>query len=539
MNEYQEGKVNIIGSGLAGLMASITLAGKGVKSRLFSVQASERAQSVMAEGGINGALNTTGEDDSPEDHFQDTMRAGCDIADPEAVRGLTQAAPHILEMLRDLGVPFNQNADGTIMQRNFGGQKKKRTAYAKSSTGKIIMTALIDEARRYEAKGLIERFSSHELIRLLLCNGKTVGAAVKNTYTGEEMAVRGPVILACGGMNGMFPGRTTGTTANSGDAAAIVFSQGVIFSNLEMIQYHPTTIGIPGKRCLVSEAARGEGGRLYIERDGKPWYFMEEKYPELGNLMPRDVVSREMYAVLHDESLGDQVYLDLTGLSKETWKKKLPDLRQEIIDYLNIDPARVPVPVEPGIHYFMGGIDVDVKHRTNIKNLYAAGECCSQYHGANRLGGNSLLGAIYGGMTAADTLLQDESLTENLCDEAEWHGCVSEIDETACSCIHATPEIVAKTADILYHALGIVREESTMQRALDEIKKLILENQDHPNDLPRLYLAEAMLSSAISRRESRGAHYRSDFPQRDEKYQRTMRIQCPARRELSSFTHCE
>jgi succinate dehydrogenase / fumarate reductase flavoprotein subunit len=178
---------------------------------------------------------------------------------------------------------------------------------------------------------------------------------------------------------------------------------------------------------------------------------------------------------------------------------------------------------------------VDGKHRTNIKNLYAAGECCSQYHGANRLGGNSLLGAIYGGMTAADTLLQDEIP----CDEAEWRGCVSEIDETACSCMHATPEIVAKTADILYNALGIVREEATMQRALNEIEKLIAENQDRPNDLPRLYLAEAMLSSAISRRESRGAHYRSDFPQRDENYQRIMKVQCPARRELSSFTHCE
>jgi succinate dehydrogenase / fumarate reductase flavoprotein subunit len=366
-----------------------------------------------------------------------------------------------------------------------------------------------------------------------------VGAVVKNTYTGELMAVCGPVILACGGMNGMFPGRTTGTTANSGDAAAIAFSQGVIFSNLEMIQYHPTTIAIPGKRCLVSEAARGEGGRLYIERDGKPWYFMEEKYPELGNLMPRDVVSREMYAALHDESLGNQVYLDLTGLSKETWKKKLPDLRQEIIDYLNIDPASVPVPVEPGIHYFMGGIDVDGKHRTNIRNLYAAGECCSQYHGANRLGGNSLLGAIYGGMIAADTLLQDGIRMGSLCDETEWHGCISEIDETVCSRIHATPEIVAKTADILYNALGIVREEITMQRALHEIEKLIAENQERPNDLPRLYLAEAMLSSAISRRESRGAHYRSDFPQRDEKYQKYMRVRCPARRELSSFTHCE
>jgi succinate dehydrogenase / fumarate reductase flavoprotein subunit len=539
MTEYREKQVNIIGAGLAGLMAAITLAKQGIPSRLFSPHPSERAQSVMAEGGINGVLNTMGEDDSPEEHFQDTMRAGCDIADPAAVRGLTQAAPRILEMLRDLGVPFDRAKDGTILQRNFGGQKKKRTAYAKSSTGKIIMTALIDETRRYEAQGLIQRFACHELVRLLLCYGKTVGAAVRNIYTGELLALRGPVILACGGMNGMFPGRTTGTTANSGDAAAIVFSQGVVFSNLEMIQYHPTTIAIPGKRCLVSEAARGEGGRLFILRDGAPWYFMEEKYPELGNLMPRDVVSREMYFALHDERLGNQVYLDLTGLSKQTWKKKLPDLRQEILDYLSIDPAKKPVPVEPGIHYFMGGIDVDAQHRTNLRNLYAAGECCSQYHGANRLGGNSLLGAIYGGMTAADTLLQEDTLTGDLRDEAEWHGSLSEIDETMCSCIHATPETIAKTADILYNALGIVREESTMQRALYEIKNLIEENRERPNDLPRLYLAEAMLSAAIFRKESRGAHYRRDFPARDENYQAYLCVQYQAGREPLSLIYCK
>jgi succinate dehydrogenase / fumarate reductase flavoprotein subunit len=340
-------------------------------------------------------------------------------------------------------------------------------------------------------------------------------------------------------MNGMFPGRTTGTTANSGDAAAIVFSQGVIFSNLEMIQYHPTTIAIPGKRCLVSEAARGEGGRLFILRDGKPWYFMEEKYPELGNLMPRDVVSREMYFALHDESLGDQVYLDLTGLSKETWKTKLPDLRQEIMDYLSMDPAQKPVPVEPGIHYFMGGIHVDGKHHTNLRNLYAAGECCCQYHGANRLGGNSLLGAIYGGMTAANAVIEDGLIGEKLCEEAQWSVCVSEINEGMWSAPHATPEIIEKTADILYGALGIVREEGAMRSALDEIKALISEHLEDTWELPRLFLAEAMLSCALARKESRGAHYRSDFPERDENYQKYMRAQYGAGREPSSLIYCK
>jgi succinate dehydrogenase / fumarate reductase flavoprotein subunit len=316
-------------------------------------------------------------------------------------------------------------------------------------------------------------------------------------------------------MNGIFPGRTTGTTANSGEAAAIVFSQGVVFSNLEMIQYHPTTIKIPGKRCLISEAARGEGGRLFILRDGKPWYFMEEKYPELKNLMPRDVVSREMYFVLHDLSLGGQVYLDMRDLSRDTWKKKLPDLRQEIMDYLAIDPAKEPVPVEPGIHYFMGGIDVDAGHHTNIAGLYAAGECCSLYHGANRLGGNSLLGAIYGGSVAAESVYADR--VENSAGSGEEDR-VFKVEENEIS--PASPALIQELSDILYRALGIVRNETEMQNARKEVEKLEEENSGNVAAIRRLRLAKMMLICAIYRKESRGAHYRSDYPERDEKFQK-------------------
>ena len=344
-------KVIIIGAGLAGLSASVTLAEHGIPCDLISLQNSERAQSVLAEGGINANMTDT-----------------------------------------------------DIMLRNFGGQKKKRTAYARSSTGKIIMTAVIDEVRKHEASGLIHRYSHHEFIRLLLDDAVCTGVRIKDTYTGKITDFKGMVLLCSGGMNGIFPGMTTGTTQNSGDVTATVFRQGVKLGNLEMLQYHPTTIGISGKRCLVTEAARGEGGRLYINRNGEKWYFMEEKYPELKNLMPRDVVAREMYFVRREH--GGSVYLDMTGLSPETWQKKLSDLREEIIHYLSLDPKTDPIPVKEGIHYFMGGIDTDESHQTNIKNLYAAGECTCQYHGANRLGGNSMLGALYGGRKSAETILQ-------------------------------------------------------------------------------------------------------------------------------------
>ncbi len=578
--------VNIIGAGLAGLSAAITLARAGVGCNLISMLPSERAQSVMAEGGINGALNTMGEDDCTENHFNDTMKAGVYIADEEAVRGFTERAPEILMELKRLGVPFNlQNEQ--IQQRNFGGQKKKRTAYARSSTGKVLMTALIDEARKFEEQGLINRFSNHELVRLIVSdisndqennasrlrsdmkpadqsknneltdnNGKNmsaitdnapisnsrlcIGAIIKNNYTSQIITLKGAVILAYGGMNGMFPEQTTGTVTNSGDASALVFSQGVRFSNLEMIQYHPTTIGISGKRCLVSEAARGEGGRLYIMRNGKPWYFMEEKYPELGNLMPRDVVARESYFVTHSAECDDQVWLDLHELPKETWVKKLPDLRNEVKHYLGIDPAKSPIPVEPGIHYFMGGIDVDIHHKTNIDGLYAAGECCSQYHGANRLGGNSTMGAIYGGIVAAESMITELKTTGdgiNYQTDYKMHteynniaGSSSNLisDETSGSVsdyINCTSSASLNMVirDLLMHAMGIVRNENDMNAALKEIKAIIADGQFNGSKLNtreenRLYLAKAMLECAILRKESRGAHYRSDYPQTSENY---------------------
>ncbi|MBF0997896.1 MAG: FAD-binding protein [Lachnospiraceae bacterium] len=572
--------VNIVGAGLAGLSAALTLAKQHQPCRLISVQASERAQSVLAEGGINGALNNMGEGDSILLHEEDTCLAGCQIADEEAVRGLTGHAPAIIQMLADLGVPFNRQ-DGKILQRSFGGQRKKRTAFAKSSTGKMIMHALIDEVRKYEVLGLIRRYPHHlfedlvirevileqaqsrnpehlhqeqgsipeyprqvqgsiseyprqeqggELKEKVCC-----GLLIRDVYTGEETRFTGPVLMACGGMNGLFPSRTTGTLINSGNAAAKLFAMGVRFSNLEMIQYHPTTIAIAGKRLLISEAARGEGGRLFVRRAGDPWYFMEEKYPEFGNLMPRDVVSREMYFVTHESYCEPQVYLDMRGISKEVFQKRLSDLRAELLHYGKPDPEREPIPVEQGIHYFMGGIDVDVFHQTNLRFLYAAGECCSQYHGANRLGGNSMLGALYGGQVSAETILKEGESSFQYAPEAvaflraheesasrptesAAKDDTSSTDPEGSRYEEETPQITAKMASLLYESLGIIREEKSMRRALEGLSLLLQEEGLTETDRNRIMLGEAILRSALFRKESRGAHFRSDFPDRDEAF---------------------
>ena len=517
--------INIIGAGLAGLSAAITLAEKGISSNLISNYPSERAQSVMAEGGINAVLNTMGEGDKVEYHFSDTMKAGGDIADEAAVRGLTQNAPEIVRYLRNIGVPFNLK-ENEISQRNFGGQKKKRTAYAKSSTGKVIMTALIDEARKYEVKGLIKRYSHHEFLRLRLeKDGEFCkGVEIRDNYTGKCYYFEGGVILSHGGLSGVFRGVTTGTTANTGDVTAKVFSQGIRLSNLEMIQYHPTTIEIADKVCLVSEAARGEGGRLFIYRGDEKYYFMEEKYPELKNLMPRDVVSREMYFVSR-ENANAQVYLDMTELHKEVWEERLPDLREEIIHYLGIDPKNEPIPVRPGIHYFMGGIDVDIEHKTNVENLYAAGEACSAYHGANRLGGNSLLGAIYGGRKAAESTAKavlgvgtvESVTTEVVTKPPEEIITTSEMETYNAEFEDARESFIIEVRDILLSALGIVRNETLLNEGLEALEKLSFRKLNG-REKDRLNLVKALVLSALFRKESRGANYREDYPDRNDEF---------------------
>ena len=515
------GRVNIVGAGLAGLSAAIHLAKEGVACNLISALPSERAQSVLAEGGINAALDTMGEHDSPQEHFADTMRGGADLADPVAVAGLTAHAPDLVRWLFSLGAPF-QMERGNLIQRNFGGQKKKRTAYAKSSTGKILMTALIDEARRWETAGLIHRWSHHLAEDLQVKPNRCVGLIIRDTYTNKLLDCPGPVILCSGGMNGLFPGLTTGTVPNSGSLTALAFSKGVELGNLEFLQYHPTTVGIPGKRMLISEAARGEGGRLYILRAGKPWYFMEEKYPELGNLMPRDVVSREMFLVSRQTDCNGPVYLDLTGLPAATWERKLSDMREEILHYLSIDPVSTPVPVQPGIHFFMGGILVDRGHRSSMNGLYAAGECACQYHGANRLGGNSMLGALYGGKVAAECILQDGVCPPSDSDPIDLGPASRQWMDVRT----VSPAHTERLKTILWEGLGIARDADTLSSASRRIDQL-LSAPLTPWEHARTLLGKAMLSCALARTESRGAHYRTDFPQRnDERFRQTTVAVC-------------
>ena len=340
----------IIGSGLSGLTCALRLAKSGVRSTLVSPYPSERAQSVMAAGGINAAL---GVDDSPSLHAEDTLQSGGNIADPVAVAGLCAGAVEILPWLEQLGVVFSRSEEGAVALRAFGGQSRNRTAYAGASTGKQIMTALIREARKYEACGVITRLLNRRFHSALIEGDRCYGAILYNEQTQKaEVVYADAVVVATGGQNRLF-GKTTGSTQCDGYVAAKLYEQGAKLKNLEFIQYHPTTVETPQKRMLISEAARGEGGRLYYLENGRRVYFMEELYGKRGNLMSRDIVSKCIY------DAPSQVYLDIACLGKKVIESRLLEVAEVCSKYADLDVTKESIPVYASVHFFMGGLAVD------------------------------------------------------------------------------------------------------------------------------------------------------------------------------------
>ena len=513
--------VLIVGSGLSGLSCAIELAKNGILSTLVSPYPSERAQSVMAAGGINAAL---GENDSPEQHAEDTLKSGGSIAGKEAVLGLCSTATDIVRWLESLGVVFSRDANGAVALRAFGGQSRNRTAYAGASTGKQIMTALIREARKYECCEQIKRLLGRQFHSALIKDGKCYGAVLYNEKTCKmESVYADAVVIATGGQNLLF-GKTTGSTQCDGYVAAKLYEQGVRLKNLEFIQYHPTTVETPQKRMLISEAARGEGGRLYYIENGRRVYFMENLYGERGNLMPRDIVSKCIY------DAPSQVYLDIAFLGEKLIKSRLFEVAELCRKYAGIDVTKESIPVYPSVHFFMGGIWVDRNHKTSIDSLYAVGECASRYHGANRLGGNSLLSALYSGKVAAKAIgdleksdkapdfsayvsMQEKALEERFAAKSRF------------SAVYIRHDI----AKLMNDCLGITRSEEKLTEGIRCVdyylsinEKLVYDSDVSPyvgySLHSTLLLARAILTSALARKETRGAHIRKDYPERNAEY---------------------
>ena len=513
--------VLVIGAGLSGLSCAINLAQNGISSTLVSPYPSERAQSVMAAGGINAAM---GDCDSASIHAEDTLKSGGDIAGKETVNGLCSEAPNIISWLETLGVVFSRNENGGVALRAVGGQSRNRTAYAGASTGKQIMSALIREARKYECQNTIKRLFGRQFHSALIKDNKCYGALLYNEKEHKmETVYADAVVVASGGQNVLF-GKTTGSMQCDGYVAAKLYEQGVRLKNLEFIQYHPTTVETPQKRMLITEAARGEGGRLYYMEDERRVYFMEDKYGERGNLMPRDVVSKCIY------DAPSQVYLDISFLGKKLIEDRLLEVKELCKKYANLDVTKESIPVYPSVHFFMGGLAVGKDHKTSIDNLYAVGECASMYHGANRLGGNSLLAAIYSGQVAARTIDKLGEGAEHP-DFNEYISAQEKVldDQLSSKSRFSAVYIRYEIAKLMNECLGITRTEEKLLEGIQSVDYFlsVTDKLTYDSDVslyigyslrPLLLLARAILTSALERKETRGAHIRDDYPDRKDKF---------------------
>ena len=517
-------KVLIIGSGVSGLACAVRCASLGVHAEIVSPFPSERAQSVMAAGGINAVTEAREPGDSVAWHIEDTLKGGGSLAGPNAVAGLCGRAGEIIRDLEGIGTVFSVDGQGRPARRAFGGQSFRRTYYCGASTGKQIVSALVMEARRFEAAGLIRRRLWSCFHSALIRDGACYGALLFDEGAGGLEAVRADaVVMATGGQNALF-GKTTGSTQCDGYAAGRLFMQGAALKNLEFIQYHPTTLETVQKRMLISEAARGEGGRLFYEQDGRRVYFLEDKYGPRGNLMTRDVISREI------EAAKRPVFLDVTFLDRKVIDERLPEVRDLCMKYRNIDISREPIPVEPSVHFFMGGLAVRMNHETNLRNLFAVGECASMYHGANRLGGNSLLAAIYGGNVAAEAVAGRDAEARRpdfgRVLDRERERLRRRQDTNSPFPVMYIRDMLAET---MQKYLGIVRSEEKLVEGIRDVDYyLSVAERIHYDSSVMPYfnysltgiltLARATLACAKARRESRGAHYRSDFPGADERF---------------------
>ncbi|OMF77557.1 succinate dehydrogenase flavoprotein subunit [Paenibacillus glucanolyticus] len=541
----------VVGGGLAGLMATIKAAEAGAHVHLFSLVPVKRSHSVCAQGGINGAVNTKGEGDSPWEHFDDTVYGGDFLANQPPVKAMCEAAPGIIHLMDRMGVMFNRTPEGLLDFRRFGGTKRHRTAFAGATTGQQLLYALDEQVRRWETAGLVTKYENWEFLNAIIDDeGICRGIAAQDLRTMEIKAFKAEAVILASGGPGIIFGKTTNSVINTGTAASAVYQQGVHYANGEFIQIHPTAIPGDDKLRLMSESARGEGGRIWTYRDGKPWYFLEEKYPAYGNLVPRDIATREIFSVCVDMGLGingeNMVYLDLSHKDPKELDVKLGGIIEIYEKFMGDDPRKIPMKIFPAVHYSMGGMWVDYNQMTNIPGLFAAGECEYQYHGANRLGANSLVSAIYGGMVAGPKAIEyikgmkksTEDISSTVFDRVakeqtnKYEGLLKMEGTENAYVIHK------ELGEWMTNNMTVVRYNDKLEATIGKIKELKQRYRNiNMTDTSRwnnqgvaftrqlwnmLELSEAMTLGALLRNESRGAHYKPDFPERnDEEFLKT------------------
>jgi succinate dehydrogenase / fumarate reductase flavoprotein subunit len=587
---------------LAGLSASVRIAEAGLPVDLFSLVPVKRSHSVCAQGGINACNEVARQQGFSEyEHFDETIYGGDFLADQHPVLEMANWAPKIIDLLDRMGVPFNRTSEGNRDLRLFGGSLFKRTHFAGATTGQQLIYALDEQVRRYEAEGKVNKYEFWEFLGPIIHEGRAVGIVAQDMRTMQIRSFRADAVVMATGGCGLVYGKSTMSVMCTGAAAARCFRAGAWYGNPEMIQVHPTAIPGADKLRLMSESARGEGGRVWVPRKAKDprdpkqipeserWYFLEEKYPAYGNIVPRDIATREIFDVCVNMGLGvggeNQVYLDLTHRDPDYLTRKLGGILEIYEKFVGDDPRFTPMKIFPAVHYSMGGLwttytkgsynpttalpkhksgspaPIDAKvgmgmqlgapnnSMTNIPGLYAFGEVNFAYHGANRLGANALLSCIFDGLFCGVSVFNyvkneapgkapAEGLASGAFDESvsrETARMKSLVDSASAGASDpaTNPYAIGKElGDEMTAACTVVRTETRAKQCLTKIAELkdryakvkLSDSAGWTNQSfsyaravgDMLAVAEAIALGSLERRESRGAHYRSDYPDRND-----------------------
>ncbi len=583
-------RVIVVGGGLAGLTTTMKLCEAGIAVDLFSLVPVKRSHSVCAQGGINASVNTKGEGDSPQVHLEETVYGGDFLANQPPVKGMADAAPGIVFMLDRMGVPFNRTGEGLLDFRRFGGTLFHRTAFAGATTGQQLLYALDEQVRRWETidcedetgssipgERMVRKFEFWDFLSLVLDDdGRARGIVAQDLKSMRIESFAGDAVCLATGGAGLVFGRSTNSMICTASATSAAHQQGAIWANGEFIQVHPTAIPGADKLRLISESVRGEGGRVWVPKDPKEKrpgrdvpeadrdYFLEAQYPGYGNLVPRDIASRALFKKAFHEGRGVynpktqknelEVYLDVTHLPRTLLERKLAGVLEIYEKFASEDPYENPMRVFPAVHYSMGGLWVDFERAqngslvkdsprnqaTNIPGLYAVGEADYQFHGANRLGANSLLSCIYGGLVCGPAIASyTKSLKKSASDlarsvydkaatreEKKWDAIVAmDGDENPFQLHHDLAETMLRDVTIERDndKLGKVIEliEDTAKKlesasSLDTGKRANQSGQFVRHFQNMIVIARLIAHGALARNESRGAHFKPAFKDRND-----------------------
>jgi succinate dehydrogenase / fumarate reductase, flavoprotein subunit len=540
-------KIIVVGGGLAGLSSTIKIAERGLDVDLFSIVPVRRSHSVCAQGGINAAVNTKGEGDSPAIHFDDTIYGGDFLANQSIVKDMCEKGPGIIFMLDRMGVMFNRTPEGNIDFRRFGGTLHHRTAYAGATTGQQLLYALDEQVRRQEVEGKVKKFENWEFLSAVIDDDGTCrGIVAQDMKTMEIRAFRADAVILATGGPGLIFGRSTNSMINTGTAAGAVYQQGADYANGEFIQVHPTAIPGEDKLRLMSESIRGEGGRVWTYKDGKPWYFLEEMYPAYGNLVPRDIATRAIFDVCVRQKLGvdgqNQVFLDVSHLDPHMLEVKLGGVIDIYRKFVGDDPTKVPMRIFPAVHYSMGGLWTDQStNMTNIVGLFAVGEVDYNYHGANRLGANSLLSCIHGGLYVAGPAaikyaqgtakssagVSEDAFRREIARQTDRYNAVVKATgtENPYSLWLEMGSIMTDNVTVVRYNDKLRETDIVLQGLMERYRKVGVPDHSGWSNQSlfftrqlwnMLVLARVITIGALMRDESRGAHYKPDFPDRDD-----------------------